>query len=663
MTYLFESNNNETERSVSMSPNPKKWLSQSFCAFLVCALVVSILPIGASASSLSESGESEVSASSESTETSQTVSSLEEEEEVKSEVITFSGVDTDLEIDAAAPPVDLNAALLDGVSAVDEKGEAAEVYLKDNGGFTLEVSEDTSFTITYGALHPVTKEEFTDTRTVKVIAVKAPPKDVVNEIAIESTVDSDIYNLPFDSNGVSMGGVADNTNVKYTQKIKPVSGEMSLSEITDNMLKGYTNQAPVIKLHLGGNYAGEILNPSSGDNLPAHYSFDAVNGRFTGPDGTGAIKAPDGVSDLYLSAENGDYITVTYYLLINHVDIKNTFSVVANAKSNPEEKITASITRTVRHAAEVFIEKSATINGEEVIFGDDGVAVNRYPAGTPVTYTVTVKAGISGNAQTVVNVTDTNLVGYTGEAPVVNMYRGVFNSVWTLPETPLTMQDGKHYVFSPETGAFNGVATETLGSTLGTSFNDPDESRLPYELTLYSNTIDQFTITYTLPLNQGRNENTSNVTTSNNWMSLQNPSTHSVTLVINSTVPPQDPSGDESDPGDTTPPADPPATPPANPPVYEDEGTPPDPATPGNTLEPGDDNNYIEIDSAGVPTGEWTWDDAQQEWIYDSYVPLAKLPTTGLSSETKLWKGLLLISLTGLAATAALGAKKRFKAE
>ena len=59
--------------------------------------------------------------------------------------------------------------------------------------------------------------------------------------------------------------------------------------------------------------------------------------------------------------------------------------------------------------------------------------------------------------------------------------------------------------------------------------------------------------------------------------------------------------------------------------------------TDGNTLEEGEDGNYIEVDPAGVPLGEWHWDDDLEEWVFEEYPPpLANLPQTGLSNISDL---------------------------
>lgn len=59
-----------------------------------------------------------------------------------------------------------------------------------------------------------------------------------------------------------------------------------------------------------------------------------------------------------------------------------------------------------------------------------------------------------------------------------------------------------------------------------------------------------------------------------------------------------------------------------------DQGVPPAPNTPGNTLVP-DGDGFLEFDENGVPLGKWDWDDDQGEWIFDEFPPLGNLPQTG----------------------------------
>ena len=67
-------------------------------------------------------------------------------------------------------PEDLELDLLYGVWAQDETEAEVEVFVVDDGGFNFDVEwPDNSFTVVYGALHPVTGEEFTRERTIVVV--------------------------------------------------------------------------------------------------------------------------------------------------------------------------------------------------------------------------------------------------------------------------------------------------------------------------------------------------------------------------------------------------------------------------------------------------------------------------------------------------------------
>jgi hypothetical protein len=59
-------------------------------------------------------------------------------------------------------------------------------------------------------------------------------------------------------------------------------------------------------------------------------------------------------------------------------------------------------------------------------------------------------------------------------------------------------------------------------------------------------------------------------------------------------------------------------------------GGAPTPGAEGNSLIPGPNGTYVELDENGVPLGEWRYDDDAGEWVFDEYPPpLANLPQTG----------------------------------
>jgi uncharacterized repeat protein (TIGR02543 family) len=64
---------------------------------------------------------------------------------------------------------------------------------------------------------------------------------------------------------------------------------------------------------------------------------------------------------------------------------------------------------------------------------------------------------------------------------------------------------------------------------------------------------------------------------------------------------------------------------------------PPVPRTPGGSVisSPDADNVFIEVGEDGVPLGEWRWNDAEGQWVYEQYVlsNLGDLPQTG-----RLWE-------------------------
>ncbi|MDR1117451.1 MAG: DUF5979 domain-containing protein [Oscillospiraceae bacterium] len=52
------------------------------------------------------------------------------------------------------------------------------------------------------------------------------------------------------------------------------------------------------------------------------------------------------------------------------------------------------------------------------------------------------------------------------------------------------------------------------------------------------------------------------------------------------------------------------------------------PRQPGTELVPKDDG-YEVIDEDGTPLGKWTYDEEEEEWVYEEYPPLGNLPVTG----------------------------------
>ena len=82
---------------------------------------------------------------------------------------------------------------------------------------------------------------------------------------------------------------------------------------------------------------------------------------------------------------------------------------------------------------------------------------------------------------------------------------------------------------------------------------------------------------------------------------------------------PEDPPGGGGDDDDEEEPKD-----------DEDEEEPEDP-TPDPTPEPRPEPPEVIVDDNGVPLGEWRWDEDEQTWIFDEFVPLGELdlPATG----------------------------------
>ena len=91
------------------------------------------------------------------------------------------------------------------------------------------------------------------------------------------------------------------------------------------------------------------------------------------------------------------------------------------------------------------------------------------------------------------------------------------------------------------------------------------------------------------------------------------------------------------------------------------------PNTPGNVITKGADRRYVEYDKDGTAVGEWKWDEAEEEWIFDKYpVPLYPAdpdypspPNTGDSGNIMLWLLLGGASLVALGGLLMIGAKKK----
>ena len=43
-----------------------------------------------------------------------------------------------------------------------------------------------------------------------------------------------------------------------------------------------------------------------------------------------------------------------------------------------------------------------------------------------------------------------------------------------------------------------------------------------------------------------------------------------------------------------------------------------------------DEDGWIELDEDGVPLGRWDWDEEEEMWIFDPFVPLGGMPQTGV---------------------------------
>jgi conserved repeat domain len=72
----------------------------------------------------------------------------------------------------------------------------------------------------------------------------------------------------------------------------------------------------------------------------------------------------------------------------------------------------------------------------------------------------------------------------------------------------------------------------------------------------------------------------------------------------------------------------------------------PMPSTPTGTLIPSEDG-WIELDPDGTPLGKWTWDEEEEEWIFED-IPLGALPPTGYYGIPSYLFFLMSIALVGI---------------
>jgi LPXTG-motif cell wall-anchored protein len=69
----------------------------------------------------------------------------------------------------------------------------------------------------------------------------------------------------------------------------------------------------------------------------------------------------------------------------------------------------------------------------------------------------------------------------------------------------------------------------------------------------------------------------------------------------------------------------------------------PTPNASGDTLVPDDDGGYLELDEAGIPRGDWQYDEDRGIWIFEPFTPLDEIPKTG-DSAAVIWVAIAAIS-------------------
>jgi hypothetical protein len=86
-----------------------------------------------------------------------------------------------------------------------------------------------------------------------------------------------------------------------------------------------------------------------------------------------------------------------------------------------------------------------------------------------------------------------------------------------------------------------------------------------------------------------------------------------------------------------------------------DPSTPPVANAPSHTLIPTDSGGFTEIGEDGVPLGEWIWDEAEEQWIFDEFPPLGDLPQTRDDGISLFFFALFGLSCAGMGVTLRIG--------
>ena len=79
----------------------------------------------------------------------------------------------------------------------------------------------------------------------------------------------------------------------------------------------------------------------------------------------------------------------------------------------------------------------------------------------------------------------------------------------------------------------------------------------------------------------------------------------------------------------------------------------------GNTLVQNEDGSYTEFDENGIPRGRWTWDEENEIWIFEEYVPLGDMPSTGDDNISIYFFFLLGASFLGVGIISKFSQRKR----
>jgi hypothetical protein len=293
----------------------------------------------------------------------------------------------------------------------------------------------------------------------------------------------------------------------------------------------------------------------------------------------------------------GQSLTVKYAVVYDSAgDKHNEATVTARVEGSDDPPVTDDddTTVTVGPGEAVTLEKTA--DGE------------RFRLGAIVPYTVKI-TNAGDETLTDIAIADDRLKGLTPEASGMTVLRGTVELTsglhYSLYDGKITMTDGVKLAPGETLTVKYGVAYDTVGETANTAIVTAKGERSQNGVT----DRDEVSVDVYRPGGSGGGgggDNNNNNTDEDNDDDNNNNNDNDDDNNNNNN------NGDNNNNGGGG------------------SGGAPTPNAEGNSLIPGPNGTYIELDENGVPLGEWHYDDDAGEWVFDEYPPpLADLPQTG----------------------------------